>query len=238
MYTHVFKEYNPEYDDTKFFFDDIYFFGSCDDNERIYILSYDHHSIYGINKEEYEDVFQTVNSLFNDFEYVENHYREYTYKQAMIENGLSFNPTLCSKLKKLYEKEYSSFDIYSFDTVADYLTITTGKTWNTLTVYGYCQGDICTIIYCEDEHKAEHIETYGNMFLGCYRAFCLADLDENGEEQEETKVYGYYVADNQAYKDDDIKKVLCEYEGLKPEETKVFLISGQTVRTEYTYDEI
>ena len=236
MYKYLFKEYNPEYDDTRSFFDDIYFSGSCDDNERIYILSYDR-DVYGINKEEYDNVFENVNSLFNDFEYVKNNSDEYTYKQAMQENGLVYNPTMCSKLKNLYQKAYSRFYSGSYDVISEYLTITTGKAWKTLTIYGYCQGDMCTAIYCEHEHKAEQIKTYCNMFLGCYKAFYLADLDENGQEIEGTEVYGFYVADNQSWPEENIKKVLCDYEGLKPEEVKVLCISGQTTRTEYTYDE-
>lgn len=236
MYTKVFKEYNPEYDDTRIFFEDDIFSGSCKDDERVYILSYDR-DVYGINKEEYEDVFEKVNSLFYDFEYVENNPDEYTYKQAMQENGLVYNPTICSKLEKLYQKAYSRFFPGSYDVISEYLTITTGKTWKTMKVYGYCQGDVCTVLYCEENHKEEYMKTCGNVFLGCYKAFCLSDLDKNGQEIEGSEVYGFYVADNQSWPEENIKKVLCDYEGLKPEEVKVLRISGQTTRTEYTYTE-
>lgn len=242
MFKYVFKEYNPEYDDNKLFFDGSWFSGFCNDDERVFILSDDSrgfyiHNIDGINSERYTDICDSINALFNNFEYVEEHTDEYTYKQAMIENGLKYNPTLCGKLKELYKGTYSGFGYGSFDTVADYLTITTGKTWKTMKIYGYCQCDVCTVLYCEEKHKEEYMKTCGNVFLGCYKAFCLIDLDENGQEIEGTELYGFYVGDNEIRHDEDYKTVLCNYEGLKPEETKVLLISGQTVRTEYTYTE-
>ena len=240
MYTHVFKEIKPETMDTM-----DYFYGDCfnanggEYGYTLFIIAQNYNDrLYGLNDEEYKNVKDSIHSLFNDFEYAENN-KDYTFKQAIIENGLKYNATTCHKLKELYFACYHDGNgTIDCDTIAEYLTITTGKTWTITSVCGYCQGDYVDIVFCTEYYTKENAKTYGNIFLGCCKEFSLTEIDENGQEDDATTCYGYYIADNEYRNDDDIKKVLCDYEGLKPEETKVFLISGQTVRTEYTYDEI
>lgn len=244
MYTHVFKEINPENIDTSFYFD-------CDcfnENSGNYcytlfiICDNNRHSLYGINAEEYKNVIDSIEMLFNDFEYAEDN-KDYTFKQAIIENGLKYNSTTCHKLKELYFACYHDGNgTIDCDTIAEYLTITTGETWLTTCVYGYSQGDYADIVYCNKYYTEDSAKTHGNVFLGCCKEFSLTEIDKNGQEDDTTTCYGYYIADNEYHNDNDIKKVLCEYEGLKPEETKVLLIDYNTMHTytkyQYEYTEI
>lgn len=243
MLKQIFKEIEPENIDVSWYFDgDTFKASSGSYNNTLFILADDSrrysHNVYGLNGEEYNNLCDTINSLFNDFEGVEEFPNEYTYKQAMIDNGLNYNPTHCGKLKKLYTETYNSFDSGDFDTVSEYLTITTGKRWETLGVSSYCQGDYVTVIYCAEAYTKEQAITNGEMFLGCCKEFMCVDLDENGQEIEETSCCGFYVADNEIRHDEDYKTVLCNYEGLKPEETKVLLIDYNSMRTYTKYNYI
>lgn len=239
MYKYVFKEIEPESIDTSSYFDyDGFSENAGSYNYTLFIMYHYHNNVYGLNEKEYNNVKEEIYQLFNDFEYVENHKREYTYKQAMKENRIDYNPTKCSKLKHIYLNDYDGFINYSI--VASYLTIKTGKTWKTLVVHGYCQGDIVTVIYCEDCYTKEQAETTGNIYLGCCKEFCFACLekDENGQEiiQEFSEVYGYFVADCEYHNATELKKVLCNMEGVKPEETKLLLIDTSSYKTVTTYD--
>ena len=245
MFKYVFKEVEPEGSCSENYFDtDIFSESSGNYNNTLFILYVDHRNLYGINNKEAKNIFENIHYLFNDFEYVKKGaYNDdgklYTFKQAMEENGIKYNSVKCKKLKDLYmQYDYSGCPIYDFDILACWLSIMTNKTWKAIEIYGYCQGDYATVIYCTEAYTKEHATNYGEIFLGCCKEFMLVDLDENGQEIEETSCCGFYVADNEIHHDEDYKTVLCNYEGLKPEETKVLLISGQTVKTEYTYEEI
>lgn len=244
MYTHVFKEVKPEDIDVTGYFDGDCFTENCGNYcYTMFVLCDDYrgytYQVYGLNEEEYRTVFNNIKNLFHYFGY---HAKDYSYKAAMEENYIEYNPTKCSKLKKLYLENDYTFNMASYDVVAKYLSIVTGKTWTTTKVYGYCQGDIATVLYCEEFYTEQDAKITGEIYNGWCKEFCLVDLDENGQEQEETEVYGYYVADCQAYPEEDIKTVLCNYEGLKPEETKVLLIDYSTMHTytkyEYEFTEI
>ena len=153
-----------------------------------------------------------------------------TYKQVMKDNGLAYNSTFCHKLREWAK----NVDDYNADTdaIAEYLTITTGKTWATSSASGYCQGDYCEIVYCK-EYYPENVRKYGEIFLGCAKEFCVIDLDENGEESD--CVGGYIVADCEAWKDEEYKRLVCEWAGIKPEETRLEMIDGYHTDTKYEY---
>lgn len=219
MYKYVFKEIEQEEIDVSYYFDGDCFNGNAGGYEyNLFIIASNYGKIYGLNSDAYEELQEEVNQIYNDFEYAENHKREYNYKQAMKENGLVYSATKAHKLKELFDSCRYPDDI---ETLADYLTIKTGKNWDVTSVNGYCQGDYVEILYCKDIYPDP--EMYGELWLGCCKEFSLTYLDENEQETDDT-IYGYFIADCQYRNDEDLKKVLCEYEGTKPEETKVLLI--------------
>ena len=155
----------------------------------------------------------------------------------MQENGLVYSATKAHKLKVMFDDCRYPDDI---ETLAEYLTIKTGKTWKTTSVTGYCQGDYVEILYCEEIYPDPTM--YGELFLGCGKEFSFAELttDENGQEivKDDFEVFGYYVADCQWKDETQLKQVLCDYEGIKPDETKLLLIDYNTMHTytKYSYE--
>ena len=114
------------------------------------------------------------------------------------------------------------------ETAAEYLTMTTGKKWNVAAARGYCQGDYCDVLYCEDIYSAETVNAAGEIFLGCGKEFKFND----GENVE---VYGFIVADCQYQNETDLKKLLCEWEGIPENETTINLITGYYTITTCDY---
>lgn len=121
------------------------------------------------------------------------------------------------------EAEIETDDI---DGAIKYLNAKTGKRWEEMTVCGYYQGDVVTVVYCPDGNSYETAQICGELWLGCGKEYSFTD--EDGDT-----VYGYYVADCQAYRDEDIKKILCEYEGVNPAETDLILVDGYHTVTDY-----
>lgn len=220
-----------------FYFDDDGFTEKAGDYcYTLFILTQGRNNVYGFNFDEYEKVYNEIYSLFSDFEYAENH-SDYSFKLAITENGLPYNSTICHNLKQLYFRSYNDNNgNIDFDIIAKYLTIKTRQTWKTVNVYGYCQGDIATVIYCEKYYTKKQAVIHGEIYNGWCKEFCLIDLDENGKEIEGTECYGFYVADSQSYPEENVKNVLCEMEGVKPEETRLLLIDTSSYRTVTTYD--
>lgn len=69
--------------------------------------------------------------------------------------------------------------------------------------------------------------------MGCGKEFCVIDVDEDGNETD--KCYGYIIADCQAWKDEDYKRLVCEWAGIDEEETRLEMIDGSTTQTIYSY---
>ena len=116
---------------------------------------------------------------------------------------------------------------------ADFLTITTGEIWRTMTVCGYCQGDWCDIVYkTTDADSDQFARISGELYLGRGKEFALLDDDGFGG------CSGYFVADCQIRNDEDYKKVLCDMAGCSIEETAVRLISDIRTETHYDYKTI
>lgn len=227
------QQYEPE---TENYFDtDCYSGTACGGYEyNLFIIHESYHNNYGLNYDTYKELIESIETLFNDFEYIENH-NDYTYKQAMTENGIEYNATKCSKLKKLYIDYAGNIDI---NCAALYLTITTGKHWETAYYTGYCQGDFVNVLYCTSIYNEENVKQTAYIYLGMTREFSLTDIDENGEKDDLTTCYGYFVPD--CINENDIKNYLCTMEGLNPDEVIVKLITNTTVSTTYThqYEEV
>ena len=135
---YIFREVeNPEF--SIFFDGDIFNENSGGYEYNLFLITFNRNHQYGLNCDKYEQLQETVNSLYNDFEYVgkgctDYNGKRYTYKQAMQENGLVYSATKAHKLKVLFANCRYPDDI---ETLAEYLTITTGKAWKTTSATGY-----------------------------------------------------------------------------------------------------
>ena len=190
--------------------------------------------IFGDRYEKINKDLDRAEEIANGFDDVENgtvYLNGYkpTFKDVMQEQGLSFSPSLCHKLRE-WAKDAN---VDKPEHVAAYLTITTGKSWDVKAVHGYCQGDYAEVVYCADNYKQETAKVLGEVWLGCAKEFGVIDMDENGEEVD--SCYGYIVADCEAWKDEDYKRLVCEWAGIKPEETRLEMIDGYHTYTKYDY---
>ena len=201
--------------------------------------------IYGFNIETYKRVLKQAENLRDDFalteEYIANGDRDAygnrpSYKSVMEDYRIPYNPLKCHALKE-WAKD---FDRRGADDIAAYLTITTGKKWNRIGVCGNCQGDYVDVVYCEGFH--ENPKYYGECWLGCAREYGVIEVenyeaDEDGDPcyDEVDSCYGYIVSDSQAWREADVKRLVCEWAGIPEDETVLELIESVSHHTTYHY---
>lgn len=123
-------------------------------------------------------------------------------------------------------------DYYDEDTEYDYETLeelkkVTGKVWEETTLRGYSQGDWQTLYYVVDEVTKEEIETIENFYMGKVTEFVI---DESGDGED---VYHDFIPDDVVWSG---KKAICDYLGLKEEDTTVYEDDGYM--KVYKYKEI
>lgn len=190
----------------------------------------------GINKELWERITREAESVSEGFDDVKNGatWNDWTsYKEVMTWHGITYNPTACHRLKEWNEAHED--DPTSPEAIAAYLTITTGRPWNVKSAYGYCQGDYAEVVYCEDVYSRKDAEAAGEIGLGAANEYSITDLDDDGNELD--TVYGYIVADCQAWGPEDVKRLICDWEGIDPAEAVLMTIEDSYTRTEYVYTE-
>lgn len=229
---YIIREVGPEACDFSFYFDgDGLTSRAGDFCYTLFIIGERRECVF--NTEAWTDVFVKASELYEMFDDIKagdgwyaGFYR--TYKDCMNDNGIPFTTRKCHELKKLFDW----FDPESPADIAKYLTITTGRQWAVASARGYCQGDYVELVYCKDFY-ADGVEKYGEVWLGAAKEFCVIDLDENGEEADE--VYGYIVADCEAWRDEDYKRIVCEWAGIPQEETQLEMIDGSHTYTKYDY---
>lgn len=229
MLKHIIREATPEQTDFSWYFEDDGLTergGSYFNN--LFIVSSARSR--GFNEKEYKRLQDEADSIIDGFSDIAKGDKYYfdSYKEVMIYNGLKYSPSACHKLKQWAEDADSS----DTETMAEYLTITTGKKWDTTSARGYCQGDYVEMVYCPEYYK-NGVKQYGEIWLGAGKEFCVIDLDEKGEEID--SCWGYIVADCQARKDEDYKRLVCEWAGIEPNETELQLIDDCISKKEYTY---
>lgn len=233
MIKHIIREVEPEACDFSFYFDNDALKAAAGDYCYNMFIVGDRHTAT-FNGKEYENIQYSIDHILDGFQDVEDKVTDYdgrcyTYKDIMREYGIEYNSRKCHALKE-WAKDADSSDA---ETVADYLTITTGKKWKTMGVSGYSQGDYVDVLYCEGFHSDEVARACGEIWLGCGKEFCVIDVDEDGNETD--KCYGYIIADCQAWHDEDYKKLVCEWAGINDEETRLEMIDGSTTQTIYSY---
>lgn len=175
------------------------------------------------NKNEYQALCSRVDNIANDFYDLlhNNGYYFRTFKEICQYYGIKYSPVMVHKLKAFAE----SYDDRSFDDIAAFLTITTGKEWDTYQVCGYCQGDYATGIYCKNHWDAESLELYVGAAAGTVSEFCRI---EDGFE-----CWGYYVTDDIKWNEDKLREYLSSMEGDKPEDIQIELFNGYSQVASY-----
>ena len=228
---YIFRELPPESSDLSIAFDYDYLIGAEDYNTTLFVISDDGYGrTSGYNHDEYERVVKNADALIDSFNDVGGRYGWDNYKQAMDNVGIPYNSRKCHALKEWVSKWGY---IHGYECIAEYLTIVTGKEWNTFEVRGYSQGDYVNVLYCTDAYDEQGAQKYGEIYLGCAKEFCLITLNEDGTENEMETCYGYIVADCECWRDEDYKAYLCEMDGIDEAETRLEMIDD--CRTVYKY---
>lgn len=220
----IFREVSPECQEMDYLYDNDIIAGKCGDgyeNSILYVLGCDGYAV--TNNQEWESLCNLVDNIVSDFNALmgNDHYYFNTYKEVLRYYGIKYSPVMVHKLKAFAE----SYDDRSMEDIAEYLTITTGKEWETYTVTGYCQGDYATGIYCKDHWDAESLELYVGAAAGTVSEFCRID----GEDV----CWGYYVTDDIKWNEDKLREYLAGMEGDKPENIQIELFNGYSQVASY-----
>lgn len=223
------REMSPDECDYEFAFDDDSIRGNCDCEDDKYTILYIVGRECVFNETEYYEIVNTMESVQEYFSEITGkyNYRSYdNYKQIMEDYDISYSPKKCHQLKMLFEVMENSRYRSEAENVAEYLTITTGKSWNVKSYHGYCQGDYCEVVYCTEYHSEESADFYGKMWLGCGTEFCIDDCE------------GYYLTDDDRRNEDNLRNKLAEISGYKAEDLIIYLYDGYYVTTHNKYKTI
>lgn len=193
----VAKEVNPADVDFRYYFDDDGLKSISGENYAVYIVPADRRRYNGFNLDEYEEIEQQAQAVIDDYK-----------------NGYPVEEAL---------EEWAKYaDAGDTNSIAEFLTITTGKKWEVKSFTGYSQGDYCEVVYCASRYTPEHITEIGKFWLGCGTEFCIDGC------------YGYYVPDDIRWQEGEVlRKYLADSYGCKSEELEIYLYNGEHVVTDY-----
>lgn len=193
----VAKEVNPAHVDFRHYFDDDGLKGIDDENCIVYIVPANRRRYNGFNLSEYEEIEQQAQAVIDDYK-----------------NGYPIEEPL--------EEWAKHADASDTNSIAEFLTITTGEEWAVKSFTGYSQGDYCEVIYCVSRYTPEHINEIGKFWLGCGTEFCIDGC------------YGYYVPDTIRWQEGEtLRKYLADCYGCKPDELEIYLYDGEHIVTDY-----
>jgi hypothetical protein len=192
----VAREINPSYVDFSFYFEDDGLKSVGGENCAVYIVPGDRRR-YGFNMDEYREIELHAQAVIDDYE-----------------AGYPIDETL---------KEWAKHaNTSNTDSIAEFLTITTGEEWEVKSFTGYSQGDYCEVVYCINRHTPERITEVGKFWLGCGTEFCIDGW------------YGYYVIDELRWEEGEkLRQYLADCYGCKPEELEIYLYDGEHTVTDY-----
>lgn len=228
----IIREVPPEACELSFYFDDDGLTERGGDFCYNLFIIGDGRNVGSFNEEAYVKIQKQAEDILDGFENVIGRCSNYaywtyaSYKEVMETFGIPYNSRRCHALKE-WAKEADTSDPES---IAEFLTIITGKKWDVTGVCGYCQGDYVDIVYCP-EHYESGVQHYGEVWLGCAREFGVIDLDEHGEECD--SCYRYIVADSEARDDEDYKRIVCEWAGIDESETALEMFDGYSTTAIY-----
>ena len=192
----VAREINPSYVDFSFYFEDDGLKSVGGENCAVYIVPGDRRR-YGFNMDEYREIELHAQAIIDDYD-----------------AGYPIDETL---------KEWAKHaNTSNTDSIAEFLTITTGEEWEVKSFTGYSQGDYCEVVYCVSRHTPEHITEIGKFWLGCGAEFCIDGW------------YGYYVIDELRWEEGEkLRQYLADCYGCKPDELEIYLYDGEHIVTDY-----
>lgn len=250
MKKYIIREVPPEYCDNSYYFDDDGLTEKGGDYcYNLFIVAQSRNSS-GFNEKEYQNLQTEIENLLEMYTDIVNksNYAQYSSVGAMLfDLGLINSIHNTRRIKAITEwlkaciswgntsQTRTLAEYEPEETTAEYLTFKTGKEWATDSAYGYCQGDYVKMVYCS-EHYKDGVKNYGEIWLGAYKEFCVVDLDDSGNEVD--TCCGFCIADCQVKTDEDYKKLVCEWEGIKEEETSLEMIDEQKHYTKYIYKEV
>jgi len=169
---------------------------------------------YGFNNDELQEIVKQAEAILEGFEDIGSRYYS-THKEVMLDYGIAYTSRKCYLLKAWAKNA----DAYKLDDIAGFLTITTGKKWETRAFHGYSQGDYCEVMYCVERYTEQWITEIGNFWLGCGTEF---EIDNCG---------GYYVMDTVRWHEGaELVRALADMHGCNPDDLEVHLYDGE-VRT-------
>lgn len=227
MEKYIAKQYDYDYLDFELLIDDCGLTSEGGDNCAVYGLSPD---CVFLNEEEYTELTSRFSGLLDEVDDLMNGSSSWyeTYKEILESYGVKYSPRTVKRIKELAE-DYRE----SPEEVAELLTLTTGKPWIAEVYRGYSQGDICTLIYCEDEHDSEYMNLIGMAALGCAREFAVSELVEtDGRSYDEladcADCGGFFVTDDDIWSG-RVREKLARDIGCEPAE--VLILRPQEVKT-------
>lgn len=223
MKRNIIREIPPAQTDFSRYFDGDCFTSSGQDDycHNLFIVAHTRNSV-GFNETEYNYILENIAARAQEY-----------YDMRSGSNYTVFS-SVEDLLTEFFEKCWDQGGSLSEELVAEYLTLTTGKEWAVDIARGYCQGDIVSVVYCKERHP--DAKQYGEIWLGAATEFEVIKLDEDGEEID--SCFGYIVADCLAWKDEDYKRLVCDWAGLDLEQTKLERIIGEKHFTKYEYKEV
>lgn len=231
MSRYIIREVEPEACDFSFYFDGDTFSESGGDYcYTLFIVPTSRNR--GYHEKEYKAVQSRAKDIIDDFAALrgDGWYAPTfdSYKKCMEYYGIPYTPRKCHALKEWAEQADESEP----ESIAAFLTITTGKKWETCGVSGYSQGDFVELVYCP-EHYRDGVEAEGEIWMGCAKEFDVIELDDDGEEID--RCGGYIIADCQAWRDEDYKRLVCEWAGIDEQDAELEIIDGCYTTTHYNY---
>lgn len=179
-----------------------------------------------VNKSDYAQ-YSSVGAMLFDYKLINN-----IHNTKQIKLFTDFFITCLETPKSPYLNYYNNFSAHNEEITAQYLTLKTGKEWAVGSASGYCQGDSVKLVYCK-EYYPNGAKNYGEIWLGACTEFYVINLDENGEEIDSCG--GYIIADCQAWKDEEYKRLVCEWADIKENETQLEMIESQRTIVKYEY---
>lgn len=207
------REVPPQDIDFSDYFDNDVFTNAAGENCAVfvfgskYISKQDCASFCYDDFEQVYNVFQELAFLLEDeigetekINIVKDFFQDKDKTESEIENIVSF---------------FEMVDIYSTSDFVKFLTYYTGKKYLAKTFSGYCQGDYCTVIYCESEYSTEQIEEIGNMYLGCATEYVIDDVG------------GFFVTDDVRFDSAALRTELANQYGCEPDDLEIWQYSGE-----------
>lgn len=249
MTKYIIREVPPEQAEFRYYFDDDGLKEAGGDYCYNLFIIAQSRNCSGFNDKEYQVIQNEIENLLEMYGDIidKSNYAQYSSIGAMLKDyGLIDSIHNTRRIKAFtdffkdceekptspYRNYYNKFEAFNTEKTAEYLTLKTGKQWVTSSASGYCQGDYVEMVYCS-EHYTGGAQHYGEVWLGAAREFYTIDLDENGEEGDTCG--GYIVADCQARKDEEYKKLVCDWAGIPEEETRLEMIESSRMYTKYEY---